>query len=318
MKQLKLCIVLLMMMGCVDNIKNSQATHEVKMITGSTNNQLEILDWGGNGQPMLFLTGLTNSVHVYDSFALRFTDKYRVYGMSRRGYGKSEQTKDGYGIDTLANDILAVLNALKIDKVILIGHSIAGDEITTFATKYPDRVSHIIYLDAAYSHFKLPEAFPEFPRATAKDSLSVQNFNGYLKRVRGFTFPEDEIRNQYVFDTAGRIVENISSWSIAGAIVGGIKVPDYNSIKCPALAIYGERNTVQEWFPSFPLMDSVNQQIATNEFMPEWKKYYDAEINRFKNEKADGIVKEIPGADHYIFLTHPEATEKIIKEFLKK
>jgi hypothetical protein len=64
-------------------------------------------------------------------------------------------------------------------------------------------------------------------------------------------------------------------------------------------------------------MDSINQQKAINDFMPAWKKYYTAEISRFKSEKPDGIIKEIRGGDHYVFLTHPDETEKLIRDFLK-
>jgi len=131
--------------------------------------------WGGKGQSILFLTGLGNTAHVYDGFAPRFTNNFHVYGMSRRGYGASVQTKRGYGIDTLAKDILKVIDALDVDKVILIGHSIAGDEITTFASQYPNRVLKVIYLDAAYDHSNLGQLpFPEFPQRKTKDSVSVQ------------------------------------------------------------------------------------------------------------------------------------------------
>jgi len=316
MRQFKFSVQVLTMLTILNQCLVAQSTHEVKIITGSTNNELEILDWGGKGQAILFLTGLTNTAHVYDEFAPRFKDQFHVYAMSRRGYGRSEQTKYGYGIDTLANDILAVLKTLNIKKIILIGHSIAGDEITTFATNYPDRISHAIYLDAAYDHVNLPDAFPEFPKTTTKDSSSVQHFNLYLKRIRGFTFPEDEIKSQYVVDHQGKLIKNKTSWSIAGAIIEGIRLPNYKLMKCPALAIYGQRNTAQEWFPSFPLMDSANQQIAIKDFMPAWKKYYDEEITRFRSEIKDGRIMEIPAADHYTFLTHPAATEKIVRDFL--
>ncbi|NEU06996.1 hypothetical protein GZH53_01615 [Flavihumibacter sp. R14] len=86
-----------------------QANHKLTSIAGSTGNQLEVIDWGGKGQVILFLTGLGNTGHVYDGFAPKFTDKFHVYGMSRRGYGASEQTNTGYGIDTLTKDILSVV-----------------------------------------------------------------------------------------------------------------------------------------------------------------------------------------------------------------
>jgi pimeloyl-ACP methyl ester carboxylesterase len=132
---------------------------------------------GRKGAAILFLTGLTNTAHVYDEFAPRFKDQFHVFAMSRRGYGRSEQTKYGYGIDTLANDIVAVLKALNIQKIILIGHSIAGDEITHLCDKLSRPDHHAIYLDAAYDHVNLPEAFPELPKTSTKDSSSVQQFN---------------------------------------------------------------------------------------------------------------------------------------------
>src|SRR6476620_837786 len=165
MKQSRRCFLLLIVLSCLHFCLCGQKNHQKKSITGSTGNQLEVVDWGGKGQAILFLTGLGNTAHVYDGFAPRFTNNFHVYGMSRRGYGASVQTKRGYGIDTLAKDILKVIDALDVDKVILISHSIAGDEITTFASQYPNRVLKVIYLDAAYDHSNLEQLpFPEFPQ----------------------------------------------------------------------------------------------------------------------------------------------------------
>jgi non-heme chloroperoxidase len=204
-----------------------------------------------------------------------------------------------------------------VKKVILIGHSVAGDEISVFASQYPDRVLKVIYLDAAYDHSNLEDLpFPGFPAETAKDSLSVQDLNDDLKRIRGFVYPEDELRHQYVFSPRNFRVKPVTPSRVAGAIVQGLRLQNYEAVKCPALAIYGQRNTAQQWFASYSSMDAANQQKAMNDFMPAWKMYYAAEINRFKSEKPDGRVKEISGADHYVFLTNPGETEKLIREFL--
>ena len=73
-------------------------------------------------------------------------------------------------------DILAVTKVLNFDKVILIGHFIAGDEISKFASSYPDKVDKVIYLDAAYDHIKIWPArmqyMPAFPNLTAANSAS--------------------------------------------------------------------------------------------------------------------------------------------------
>lgn len=78
--------------------------------------KLELLDWGGTGKPLLFLTGLGNTAHVYAYFASKFTDQFHVYALTRRGFGLSSHPTTGYDRKTLAHDILVVLDSLHIDK----------------------------------------------------------------------------------------------------------------------------------------------------------------------------------------------------------
>ncbi len=169
----------------------TQSQHQVKIIQGSTNNKLEVLDWGGSGQPILFLTGLGNSAHVYDDFAPRFIDKFHVYAMSRRGFGASDQPLNGYGIDTLITDVLAVCKTLHLNKVILMGHSLAGDEITAFAAKYPEKVESVVYFDAAYNHNNLEDIpFPDLPNPQNDDTASITQFNNYMASCKRILYSE--------------------------------------------------------------------------------------------------------------------------------
>lgn len=119
--------------------------------------KLHYLDWGGSGDTILFLPGFNDSAHVYDQFAPRFTDRYHVIGLTRRGVGESDKPKDGYDASTRVEDIRQFLDTLHVLKVILIGHSMAGDELTLFASRYPRRVVKLVYLDAAYD--RTPEGW---------------------------------------------------------------------------------------------------------------------------------------------------------------
>lgn len=98
--------------------QKSRANYQTKFVNGSTKNKIEVLDFGGTGQPIIFLTGLGNSTHVFTDFESNFCNEFHVYAMTRRGFGASEQTSNGYRIDTLFMDILAVSKALNFDKVI--------------------------------------------------------------------------------------------------------------------------------------------------------------------------------------------------------
>ncbi|HEY0161337.1 MAG TPA: alpha/beta hydrolase [Edaphobacter sp.] len=126
--------------------------HHREMVSVEEGVQLEVLDWGGTGRPLIFLSGLGNTAHIWDNFAPGFTKKHHVYAITRRGFGRSTHTDTGYTPERLADDILAVMEHLKIEKPVLIGHSIAGEELSSIGTRYPERVTALIYLDAAYTY----------------------------------------------------------------------------------------------------------------------------------------------------------------------
>jgi non-heme chloroperoxidase len=134
------------------NTWHDPSPHHSEMITVAEGIQLEVLDWGGTGRPLIFLSGLGNTAHIWDNFAPKFTDRHHVYAITRRGFGKSTHATTGYSAERLADDILVVMDQLKIEKPVLIGHSIAGEELSSIGTRHPDRVSALIYLDAAYTY----------------------------------------------------------------------------------------------------------------------------------------------------------------------
>jgi len=119
--------------------------------------RLQYVDWGGTDDMILLLPGLGDDVHRFDSFAPRFTDAFHVVGFSRRGQGSSDTSSSRYDTETLVEDIRQFLDSMHIERVDLVGHSIAGVEMTRFAALYPNRVRHLVYLDAAYDYGRATE-----------------------------------------------------------------------------------------------------------------------------------------------------------------
>jgi len=126
--------------------------HRVEFVNVAENVRLEVLDWGGSGRPLVLLAGLGNTAHIFDDLAPKLVVDNHVYAITRRGYGASSVPDSGYSADQLGDDVLAVLDALAINRPVLAGHSIAGEELSSVGTRHPERIAGLIYLDAAHEY----------------------------------------------------------------------------------------------------------------------------------------------------------------------
>jgi pimeloyl-ACP methyl ester carboxylesterase len=128
------------------------SSHAIQFVIVDENVKVEVLDWGGSGRPLVLLAGLGNTAHVFDEFAPKLSSEYHVYGITRRGFGASSAPASGYSADRLGDDVLAVLGSLKLNRAVLVGHSIAGEELSSVGSRHPERIAGLIYLDAGYSY----------------------------------------------------------------------------------------------------------------------------------------------------------------------
>jgi pimeloyl-ACP methyl ester carboxylesterase len=113
---------------------------------------------------------------VFDRFAPKLARDYHVYGITRRGFGKSTAAHSGYLSDSLADDVLAVMDSLAIRRPVLIGHSLAGQELSSIGSRHPELVAGLVYLDAGYQY-----AF--FDSAHSAVQLSVRDTQRKLARL---------------------------------------------------------------------------------------------------------------------------------------
>jgi hypothetical protein len=92
--------------------------HHTRFVTVDKNVDLEVLDWGGSGRSLIFLAGLGNTAHIFDQFAPKLTGTNHVYGITRRGFGRSSAptpTDGNYTADRLGDDVLAVIASLRLN-----------------------------------------------------------------------------------------------------------------------------------------------------------------------------------------------------------
>jgi non-heme chloroperoxidase len=119
-----------------------------QFIAVEPNVELEVVDFGGTGRPLILLTGLDATAHINAKFSTKLTPKYHVYGITRRGFGLSSAPTSGYTAKRLGDDVVAVIDALKLVRPVLVGQSFGGEELSSVATFHSEKIAGLIYLDA--------------------------------------------------------------------------------------------------------------------------------------------------------------------------
>ena len=93
-------------------------------------------DWG-TGQPIVFSHGWPLTADDWDGQMLFFGQHgYRVIAHDRRGHGRSSQTWDGNEMDTYADDLAALIEALDLKNAIMVGHSTGGGEVARYLGRH--------------------------------------------------------------------------------------------------------------------------------------------------------------------------------------
>ena len=304
------------------------AHHSVQFVTVEPGVKLEVLDWGGSGRPLVFLAGLGDTAHVFDNFAPRFTGKYHVYGITRRGFGESSYPTpngDNYSSDRLGDDVLAVIAALNLQKPVLVGHSIAGEELSSIGSRHPEKVSGLIYLDPGYSAF--------YDRARGDTQLDMLETRNKIEQLLPFdpTGPKKPI--EALLDTLPQLEKDLQSelkrlQAIPPPTTNSPPPPSpqpatpgaffavfngeqkYTEIKDPCLAIFAVPHDSSAILPTDPA-----HHAAAVAFELE-------RSTNMSNAFAAGVpsaqVVRLPNANHYVFRSNEADVLRAMNDFLDK
>jgi pimeloyl-ACP methyl ester carboxylesterase len=293
--------------------------HQVHFVSVQNGVKLEVLDWGGSGPPLVFLAGLGATAHDFDGFAPSFTARHHVYGITRRGAGLSDKPKPAvanYSADRLGKDVIEVLDALKIVRPVLAGHSIAGSELSSVASHYPGKVSGLIYLDAAYVYaFYDPAIMPLYL------DLTVNDMRDRVKRLsrKGASAALVKAEVDQLFDTNLPQLEIdlrltrrfLGSANVAdnrlldpeSAILAGVQ--KYGGVNLPTLAIYALPKRVPSGASAAERADKRAHDVIDGKT---------ADLFASGNPKAK--VVRIGNSDHDVFNSNPAEVAREMNRFM--
>lgn len=285
--------------------------HTVQFVTVDKDVRLEVLDWGGSGRPVVLLAGGGNTAHVFDEFAPKLTANYHVYGITRRGFGASGFSPLENGPDRLGDDVLAVIDALKLNRPVLVGHSIAGAELSSVGTSHPNRVAGLVYLEAAYPYAfdngKGPSmkefqeiAGPQPPTPGDSDLASFSALQRWDAQVYGFGMPEAEFRQTWVSTSDGRPLKARDFPGSQALMTIMTSANRHRDIPVPALVIFAIPHVHESWIDK-----------STDPAVLEAARAYFTRIDALAEKQAKAIEDGVHtahvirlGGAHYIFLSN--------------
>ena len=258
-------------------------------------------DWG-TGTPVVFSHGWPLSADAWDPQMLFLVNQgYRVIAHDRRGHGRSGQASGGNGMDTYADDLAAVLDALDVTNAMLVGHSTGGGEVAHYIGRHGSkRVAKAVLIGAvpplmlktADNPGGLPMSVFDGIRAGVAANRS-QFFLDLATPFYGFNRPDAQVSQG--------LIEDFWRQGMAGSIKGQYEcirqfsevdyTDDLKKIDVPTLFLHGD-----------------DDQIVP----------IDASAKPASKLVTNATLKVYAGAPHGMCSTHAEQVNADLLSFLKQ
>lgn len=101
-------------------------------------------DGNPNGKPVVFSNSLGTDLRIWDDVVAALSNDYRLIRYDSRGHGLSGCPDEIFEIADLADDVLALLDHVGIERCVLVGLSIGGMLAQDFAQRYPERLAGLV------------------------------------------------------------------------------------------------------------------------------------------------------------------------------
>jgi pimeloyl-ACP methyl ester carboxylesterase len=293
-----------------------------------------VLDWGGptadrgrHVPAIVLLTGAGNNAHVFDDFAPKLVARYHVYGITRRGFAPSSIATSGYLADSLADDVLTVLDSLGLtgaNRPVLVGHSIAGEELSSIGSRHPERVAGLAYLEAGYPYAfydpaqeNAPYVIPDVERQLAVvfdrwAPISYAERAAMIRSLTDSTLPilQRDLRS-WAKDLENAPNANVRPTGIrrdpvASALFAGAQ--RYTTIRGPVLAIYAAPRPLPPNAPSDSAARARMDSVALAGVLPQ--------ITAFQRGVPQARVVRLAHATHYVFRSNESDVLRELQAFI--
>lgn len=185
----------------------------------------------GNGADVVFLLhGSMESMATWDKQILDIAKRYKVVAVDNRGHGKSGFTDRKMDYNLMSDDVLGLMNVLKIDSAHIVGFGDGGIIGLYLASEHPERVRKLIAIGANYKVDTSVVYHEVLEKVKAWDSDKVYSF--VRNNFRGW--PNDKLLAQFTDRMKAMLLTEPN-----------LSTADLKKIKCPALFMTGDHDIIK-------------------------------------------------------------------------
>jgi|JFJP01.1.fsa_nt_gi pimeloyl-ACP methyl ester carboxylesterase len=152
-----------------------------------TNGIKTYYEWIGEGPPLLLISGLGQSQQFWQHLTPLWSEQFRLLTFDNRGMGQTESPRLPYTVETLAQDALGLLDALALESVYLLGHSLGAAVAFEIARRQPRRVQKLMMVSGLYPG---PQFVATSPQTVKAMTIGFGKFKHVIEQgVRVVTSP---------------------------------------------------------------------------------------------------------------------------------
>jgi pimeloyl-ACP methyl ester carboxylesterase len=199
-----------------------------------------------NGNVIVLLHGFCGSSQYWQKICPMLSDQYRVIIPDLRGHGESSSPEGTYTMEVMAEDISAMLDALKIEKVVMFGHSLGGYVTAAFAEKYPEKLAGFALIHSTV----LPDTdVIKEKRADDIEAIREKGISKYLYGIIPNLFTDEKLgeMREEVNEMIG-VGQQMEAHAVISTLLGMMQRPDRSHVlakaKFPVLLVAGAEDAV--------------------------------------------------------------------------
>jgi pimeloyl-ACP methyl ester carboxylesterase len=145
-------------------------------------------NWGGDGRPVVLLHGLASNARIWDLVAPQLTPHFRVLALDQRSHGLTDRAEDGFDFPGIVRDLHAFVEALDLQRPLLVGHSWGASTVLQYAVGRPGGSAGIVLVDGGFNEMS---AVPGMTWEKAERLLRPPDLDGmpreqFLERLKGW------------------------------------------------------------------------------------------------------------------------------------